>query len=361
MKIMTIEGERVSEPEPEISIVIPVFNEAGNILLLYSEIQAALSDLGRAWEVIFIDDGSTDDTYSILKRLHDQGESLQIIRLRRNFGQTAAMAAGFDHASGKIVVAMDGDLQNDPKDIVRLLAKLDEGYDVVSGWRAHRKDGFWLRRLPSHMANWLISRTTGTRLHDYGCTLKAYRKEMIDELRLYGEMHRFIPALLGGNGARVAELPVNHHARRHGSSKYGISRTIRVILDLLLVKFSISFLTKPLQIFGLVGLSAFVPGLMICAYLVIARVLLSHSLADRPLFLFGILLTVVGAQFVSMGILAEIQIRTYHESANKSIYLVREILNPYFTEKASAGTKQPIGVHRTREKITNKRIDAHSG
>jgi glycosyltransferase involved in cell wall biosynthesis len=329
MESRTLGQESVSRSKLEVSIVIPVFNEAENILPLHSALKSALVELGRAWEVIFVDDGSTDTTYARLKQLNDQGEALRIIRLRRNFGQTAAMAAGFDHASGEIVVAMDGDLQNDPKDIARLLEKLDEGYDVVSGWRANRQDGFWLRRLPSHIANRLISRTTGTCLHDYGCTLKAYRREVINELRLYGEMHRFIPALLQGNGARVAELSVTHHARRKGHSKYGISRTIRVVLDLLLVKFSLSFLTKPLQIFGLVGLLTFLPGMAICIYLVFARIFLAQGLADRPLFLLGILLVVLGAQFVSLGILAEIQIRTYHESSNRPIYLVREFLDSW--------------------------------
>ena len=360
MKPLIIEQECLSLPGPEISVVIPVFNEAGNVLPLYSEIRSALAELGRTWEVIFIDDGSTDGTYSLLKQLHEQGETLRVIRLRRNFGQTAAMAAGFDHARGEIIVALDGDLQNDPADISRLVDKLDEGYDVVSGWRANRQEGFWLRRLPSQVANWLISRTTGTHLHDYGCTLKAYRRELINELRLYGEMHRFIPALLGGNGARVAELPVHHHARRHGNSKYGISRTVRVVLDLLLVKFSLSFMTKPLQIFGLVGLSSFVPGLLICASLVMGRVFFAHSLADRPLFLLGILLTVVGAQFFSMGILAEIQIRTYHESANKSIYLVREILSPHAVEKV-VGEISPVGAHTIRSKNAKKTLEVQTG
>jgi glycosyltransferase involved in cell wall biosynthesis len=353
------EREYLTVVKPEISVVVPVFNESENVLLLFSEIKAALAELTQTSEVIFIDDGSTDATYSRLKQLHEEGEALRVVRLRRNFGQTAAIAAGFDHASGRIIVALDGDLQNDPRDIGRLITKLDEGYDVVSGWRANRKDGFWLRRLPSRIANWLISKTTGTFLHDYGCTLKAYRKEMIDELRLYGEMHRFIPALLGGNGARVGELPVNHHPRRYGKSKYGISRTIRVFLDLLLVKFSLSFLTKPLQIFGLVGLGAFMPGLMICISLIIGRVFFAQSLADRPLFLLGILLTVVGVQFVSMGILAEIQIRTYHESANKAIYLVRDILHPYSREKLVAEIRAPAGAHPNLEKKTKKTIDVH--
>jgi glycosyltransferase involved in cell wall biosynthesis len=282
---------------------------------------------GYAWEVVFIDDGSTDGSVALLRQLHAESDRVRVIEFRRNFGQTAAMVAGFDHSRGEVIIAMDGDLQNDPEDIPRLIDKLDEGYDVVSGWRAHRQDGFWLRRLPSRVANWLISRTTGTYLHDYGCTLKAYRRETVNQLKLYGEMHRFIPAILGGNGARVAELPVMHHSRRYGRSKYGIARTIRVLLDLLLVKFSLSFMTKPLQIFGLIGLASFLPGLAICVTLVFQRVFMVQTLADRPLFLLGILLSVLGAQFVSLGILAEIQIRTYHESANKPTYLIRQILD----------------------------------
>ena len=359
MKSRTLEQESLSPSKLEVSIVIPVFNEADNILTLYSALKSALSELGRAWEVIFIDDGSTDATYARLKQLNDQGETLRIIRLRRNFGQTAAIAAGFDYASGEIVVAMDGDLQNDPKDIARLLEKLDGGYDVVSGWRTNRQDGFWLRRLPSQIANSLISRTTGTYLHDYGCTLKAYRREVIDELRLYGDMHRFIPALLGGNGARVAELPVTHHARRNGRSKYGISRTVRVVLDLLLVKFSLSFLTKPLQIFGLVGLLSLLPGLAICGSLVFGRIFMDQTLADRPLFLFGILLTVIGVQFISIGILAEIQTRTYHEVANKPIYLIREILNPPETTALASESRLSKGSSRLRENKPAKTLHGY--
>jgi glycosyltransferase involved in cell wall biosynthesis len=313
----------------DVSIVVPVFNEVENVPFLYLALGAAMDRTGYSWEVVFVDDGSTDGTASVLRALHARETAVRVVELRRNFGQTAAMAAGFDHARGKIIITMDGDLQNDPNDIPRLIDRLDEGYDVVSGWRANRQDGFWLRRLPSHVANRLISRTTGIHLHDYGCTLKANRRQVINELRLYGEMHRFIPALLGGNGARVAELPVAHHARRYGRSKYGISRTIRVVLDLLLVKFSLSFLTKPLQIFGLVGLLTFLPGMAICIYLVFARIFLAQGLADRPLFLLGILLAVLGAQFVSLGILAEIQIRTYHESSNRPIYRVREFLDSW--------------------------------
>jgi glycosyltransferase involved in cell wall biosynthesis len=334
---------------PSVSIVIPIFNEVDNIQPLYQKLRAAMKPTGYAWEVVFVDDGSTDGSTAVLRKLHAEQAGVRIVELRRNFGQTAAMAAGFDHAEGEIIIAMDGDLQNDPKDIPRLIQKLDEGYDVVSGWRADRQDGFWLRRLPSRMANWLISRTTGTYLHDYGCTLKAYRREIVQELKLYGEMHRFIPALLAGNGARIAELPVIHHPRCYGRSKYGIARTVRVFLDLVLVKFSLSFLTKPLQIFGLIGLLAFVPGAAICAYLVFARIFLAQQLADRPLFLLGILLTMIGTQFVSMGILAEIQTRTYHESSNKPTYLVRGLLEPRSPQPGGGPSAHEIKTPAERE------------
>jgi len=333
---------------PAISVVIPVYNEEQNILSLYNSLKASLEELEKPWEAIFVDDGSTDGTCEILRQLHGHDDQIVVIQLRRNFGQTAAMTAGFDHAHGDIIVALDGDLQNDPKDIGRLINKLAEGYDVVSGWRADRKDGFWLRRLPSQIANWLISKTTGTNLHDYGCTLKAYRAEMIKELRLYGEMHRFIPALMAGNGGRIAEIPVNHRARRHGKSKYGISRTVRVFLDLLTVKFSLSFLTKPLQIFGLVGLLSFIPGSLICSYLVIARFAFHQPLADRPLFLLGILLTVVGIQFVSLGLLAEIQMRTYYESANKSTYAVRGVLKARSDQIRDGDCSGSVRINKTR-------------
>jgi glycosyltransferase involved in cell wall biosynthesis len=322
----TLEEEHLRASRPEISVVIPLLNEAENVEPLFANLRLAMEELGRTWEVIFVDDGSTDSTYRLLRQLHLEDDRVRVVGFRRNFGQTAAMVAGFDHARGDTIIALDGDLQNDPKDVRALLAKLDEGYDVASGWRVNRREGFWLRRLPSRIANWLISKTTGTYLHDYGCTLKAYRSETIKELHLYGEMHRFIPALLGGNGARVCEVPVNHFPRLNGKSKYGISRTIRVLLDLLMVKFFLSFLTKPLQVFGLVGLLTFLPGSAMCSYLLVARLFLNQSLADRPLFSLGILLTVVGVQFISMGLLAEIQIRTYHESSNKRTYKIREIL-----------------------------------
>jgi glycosyltransferase involved in cell wall biosynthesis len=340
MSISVLPHEVTQKSTPYASVVVPVFNEADNVPLLYLALAATMDRTGLAWEVVFVDDGSTDATASILRELHASEKSVRVVELRRNFGQTAAMAAGFDHARGKIIITMDGDLQNDPKDIPRLIEKLNEGYDVVSGWRANRQDGFWLRRLPSRIANWLISNVTGTHLHDYGCTLKAYRREIVQHLKLYGEMHRFIPALLAGTGARIGELLVTHHARRYGRSKYGISRTVRVFLDLLLVKFSLSFLTKPLQIFGLVGLLTFLPGMAICCYLLFARVVLAEPLGDRPLFLLGILLAVLGAQFISLGILAEIQIRTYHESSNRPIYLVRQLLDTLSLQQRAGASAQ---------------------
>jgi glycosyltransferase involved in cell wall biosynthesis len=318
--------DKPDQARPEVSVVIPLFNEAENVLLLYHGLRDAMETTGRTWEVIFVDDGSTDTTYRVLQDLHKQNVGVWVVRLRRNFGQTAALAAGFDQARGDIIVSLDGDLQNDPADIDTLLKTLDDGYDVVSGWRVHRQDGFWLRRLPSHVANWLISKITGVHLHDYGCTLKAYRAEILKELRLYGEMHRFIPALIGGNGARIAELPVHHQPRRYGRSKYGVSRTIRVLFDLVTVKFFLSFLTRPLQIFGLLGLGTFVPGMAICAYMAFLKLVWGYALSERPLLLLGVLLAIVGVQFLCMGILAEIQIRTYYEASNKPTYTIREVL-----------------------------------
>jgi glycosyltransferase involved in cell wall biosynthesis len=318
--------------DPDVSIVIPVFNEAENVTPLYHALTSALQATGYTWEVIFVDDGSSDATFEVLKELHAQDDRLRVVRLRRNFGQTAALAAGFDAAHGAAIVSLDGDLQNDPKDIPMLLEKLAEGYDVVSGWRVDRREGFWRRRLPSQMANRLISLTTGTRLHDYGCTLKAYRAEVVKELRLYGEMHRFIPALLAGNGARIAEVPVAHHPRQHGHSKYGLSRTVRVLLDLLTVKFWLSSLTNPLQVFGLIGLVTFGAGMAICTYLTSLKLFWSAALADRPLLLLGVLLVAIGMQFLCVGLMAEIQVRTYHESCDRSTYTIREILDAPSTD-----------------------------
>jgi glycosyltransferase involved in cell wall biosynthesis len=319
--------------QPLVSIVIPLLNEGDNIQPLYRRLRAAMEQGDWTWEVIFVDDGSTDTTFKLLEELHRQDDHVRVLRLRRNFGQTAALAAGFDAARGARIVSLDGDLQNDPQDIAQLLKKLDEGYDAVSGWRMHRQESFWLRRLPSRLANWLISQTTGVHLHDYGCTLKAYRAELVKELRLYGEMHRFIPALMWGNGARIAELSVQHWPRLHGQSKYGISRTVRVLLDLITVKFCLTSLTRPLQFFGLIGLVTSGAGVAMCLYLASLRIFWGYPLADRPFLLLGILLVVIGVQFLCVGILAEIQIRTYHESSQKPTYAIREILDTYSNGK----------------------------
>ncbi len=310
-----------------VSVVVPLYNEVESLPRLVQEIGAALDASGRDGEVILVDDGSTDGTAGALRDLPDRDPRFRVILFRRNFGQTAAMSAGFDHARGDVVVAMDGDLQNDPAEMENLMRKVeDEGFDIVSGWRRHRKDAFITRRLPSMMANWLIGKITGVRLHDYGCSLKAYRTEVLRNIRLYGEMHRFIPALASWVGASIAEVPVNHRARTHGRSKYGLGRTIRVILDLITVKFLVSFSTRPLQVFGLWGLVLFTVGGGTTLYLVILRVLKQVELARRPILQIAVLLTLVGVQLISMGLLAEMTVRTYHESQAKPTYVIREIV-----------------------------------
>ncbi len=313
--------------EIQLSVIIPVFNEEGNIEPLYREIRGALDGLGVEYEILAIDDGSTDDSFTLLKRVHEEDPRVRVIRFRRNFGQTAAFAAGFDAAQGEIVVTLDADLQNDPADIPPLLAKMEEGYDVVSGWRVERHDPFLTRRLPSMVANRLISELTGVRLHDYGCSLKAYRREVVKNIRLYGELHRFIPALASWMGVQVTEIAVNHRPRGFGRSKYGLSRSIRVLLDLLTVRFLLSYSTRPIQIFGLLGFLSFLIGGVLLAYLGFVRVVLQQPIADRPLVLLAILLTMVGVQLVTMGLLGELVVRTYHESQGKPIYAVREVLD----------------------------------
>jgi glycosyltransferase involved in cell wall biosynthesis len=260
---------------------------------------------------------------SKLKRLDD---SIKIIRFTKNFGQTAAISAGFDYARGEIIITMDGDLQNDPKDIPLLLEKIEEGYDIVSGWRVNRQDRFISKKIPSKIANWLIGLITGVKLHDTGCTLKAYRSSVIKNLRLYGEMHRFIPALASSLGAKVAEVKVNHHPRKYGNSKYGISRTIRVFLDLITIKFLLSFLTRPLQIFGLWGVGFSGLGFLICLYLSILKLFFGQALSDRPLLLLGVLLMILGVQFIGFGLIAEMQTRTYYEVQNKPIYVIKDFI-----------------------------------
>lgn len=310
-----------------LSIIIPVYNEQENLRELHQEIKNVLDKFKKNYEIIFVDDGSVDNSFSLLKQIHKENSRVKVIRLRKNFGQTAALSAGFDYLRGKMVVTMDGDLQNDPKDIPLLINKLEEGYDIVSGWRYKRKDKFFTRRLPSAIANWLISLITGIKLHDYGCTLKAFRKEVVKSIKLYGEMHRFIPAMASLIGVNIAEIKVNHRARKSGKSKYGLSRTIKVVLDLVTVKFLLSYSTRPLQVFGLVGLICGLIGGILGIYLSYQRLILkSIGLANRPLLLLAILLIFMGFQFITLGLLAEMISRAYHESVRKKIYSIREII-----------------------------------
>ena len=312
---------------PYVSLVIPVFNEAENLAELYRELVDALEKSSRAFEVIFIDDGSADSSWTVLRSLQQKDGRIKLIRLRRNFGQTAALAAGFDYARSEIIISLDADLQNDPKDIPLLIRKIEEGYDIVNGWRRKRKDKFLSRRVPSIIANQLISRLTRVRLHDYGCTLKAFRSEVIKNIKLYGELHRFIPAIASQLGVRIAEVEVSHRPRKHGKSKYSLFRITKVILDMLTVKFLLSYSTRPLQIFGLLGLGSGLLGFIISLWLSYQRLALKISVANRPLLLLGVLLIVIGIQFITLGLLAEIMVRAYHESSGKTIYVIREVID----------------------------------
>jgi glycosyltransferase involved in cell wall biosynthesis len=309
----------------ELSVVIPIRNEAPAIPELVSELTSTLTGWGRSFEIIVVDDGSTDDSFEILARLQAADARLRVIRFRRNFGQTAAFAAGFAHARGRLIATSDGDLQNDPRDIPTMVEWIEKGYDIVCGWRKDRKDTL-SRRVPSALANRLISAVTRVRLHDYGCSLKVFRAEVIKPLKLYGEMHRFLPAIASEQGVAIKEVAVNHRARKYGASKYGISRTVRVVLDLVTVKFLLSYATRPLQIFGLIGLVMGFAGVLICGWLAFLRLRELASLSQRmPLLLLGILLIFTGFQLVTLGLLAELQARTYHESQNKPVYVIREI------------------------------------
>ncbi|MCH2109139.1 MAG: glycosyltransferase family 2 protein [Polyangiaceae bacterium] len=315
----TIAGKR----EIDLSVIAPIYNEEESIPHLIAEMHQALDPSGLNFELILIDDGSTDRSYDLLKEAALRDPHLLVVQFRRNFGQTAALQAGLDTARGRQVVLMDADLQNDPKDIPLLLAKLDEGYDLVAGWRKDRKDAFLNRRLPSMIANRIISTTTKVKLHDYGCTLKAMTNELAKELRLYGEMHRFIPAVANWVGVRIIEIPVNHRARQFGTTKYGIGRTIRVILDLITVRFMQSYLVRPMQVFGLTGFLTGAVGFLLCFWLALEKLLFQEEIGSRPLLLLGILLIVVGVQLLSLGLVADVLSRTYHESQNKPPYYVR--------------------------------------
>ncbi len=310
----------------ELSVVLPVFNECGNLELLHEELTEALAALGRSYEILYVDDGSEDGSREILTRLHAEDPHVGVIAFRRNFGQTAALAAGLDASRGDVVVTLDADRQNDPRDIPRLLAKLDEGFDLVTGWRRDRKDDLFLRRLPSLAANVLIRSITRVRVHDYGCMLKAYRGDIARGLRLYGEMHRFIPAIAGDLGARITELEVNHRPRVSGTSKYGISRVVRVLLDLGTVKFLSAFSTRPIHVFGLGGLIVGGLGAVLLAGLGFERLVMGHDIGDRPLVLLAMLMAMTGVQLLTMGLLGEMLARTYHESQGKPIYVVAERL-----------------------------------
>lgn len=309
----------------KISVIIPAYNEKENIRLLYDELVGVMERLSNPYELLFVDDGSVDGTLDVLRAIQQKNDSVIVVSFRRNFGQTAAMSAGFDYATGDVIITMDADLQNDPADIPRLVEKIKEGYDVVTGWRYDRKDAFLNRRLPSIIANKIISWATRVSLHDYGCTLKAFRREIIKNIRLYGEMHRFIPAIASGMGISYTELKVNHRPRQFGASKYGISRTIRVILDLITVKFLLSFATRPIQVFGLLGVVSGGIGFVIALVMTIQRQFFNVPMSDRPLLLLAIMLIFIGVQFISLGLIAELQARTYHEAQQKPVYHVKEV------------------------------------
>ena len=323
----------MTSPKIDVSFVIPVYNEEENLPDFYRELTAAGEKLHGSCEIIFVDDGSRDGSFPALRRIQAADSKVKIIRLRKNFGQTAALAAGFDRSRGEIIITLDADLQNDPADVPLLVAKMNEGFDIVSGWRVKRKDKFVSRRLPSKAANWIISRITKVKLHDYGCTLKAFRRDVVKNIKLYGEMHRFIPAIASTMGVAIAEVPVNHRPRIHGKSKYNITKSVRVALDLLTVKFLLSYSTRPLQIFGLFGLLAGLMGGILGGILSYQRLILKQGIANRPLLLLSVLLIVIGIQFITMGLLGEIMVRIYHEAVEKHIYAVREVIDSDSEEK----------------------------
>ena len=314
------------DPIPYLSIVVPIYNEVDSLPRLLERLRQVLTHSGSSYEILCVDDGSRDGSDLWLRQEASRSHDLRAILLRRNYGQTAAMAAGFGHARGEVIVTLDGDLQNDPADIPRLIEKLAEGYDLVSGWRQARQDAALTRLLPSRIANGLIGWITGVRIHDYGCSLKAYRAELIADMRLYGELHRFLPALAYIEGARIAEIPVTHHARQFGQSKYGLGRTFRVLMDLITIAFFQTFLTKPMHVFGLWGAAALVLGSGLGGYLVFLKLVLNQSIGDRPLLILAVLLVLAGIQLFCFGLLAELVMRTYHESQGRPIYRVREVI-----------------------------------
>jgi glycosyltransferase involved in cell wall biosynthesis len=326
------------------SVVVPFYNEQENIPPLYMKLTEVMDSIGEPYELVFVDDGSKDNTFKVLSDIYEHDRRVNLIRLRRNFGQTPALKAGFDFARGEVIISMDGDLQHDPEEIPKFLEKIEEGYDLVSGWRYARRDHWLMRQIPSRTANWLMAKLSGVDLHDFGTTFKAYRREILQEIQLYGELHRFIPALASTTGARIVEVPIENLRRKAGRSNYGISRTIRVFLDLVMVKFLLDYSTRPLQFFGLLGLAGAGTGLLIGAYVLFKKLYYHMSVMTQhgPLLLLSIALLVSGIQFISMGLLGEIMARTYYESQNKPIYALREVKS-HRKEIDSAEQTRPSG------------------
>jgi glycosyltransferase involved in cell wall biosynthesis len=327
------------------SIVVPFYNEQENIPSLYMKITEVMDAIGEPYEMVFVDDGSKDNSYRVLSDIYEHDRRVNVVRLRRNFGQTAALKAGFDFARGEIVISMDGDLQHDPEEIPRFLEKIEEGFDLVSGWRVNRRDHWLMRRLPSRAANWMMAKLSGIEVHDFGTTFKAYRREILQEIELYGELHRFIPALAGSTGARIAEVPISNPGRKSGRSNYGIGRTIRVFFDLIMVKFLLDYSTRPLQFFGMLGLTGTGTGVLLGLYVVLEKFIRNQNIMSThgPLMLLSIALFVSGIQFISMGLLGEISSRTYYESQNKPIYALREVKSHRKELGDSAESARPSG------------------
>ncbi|NEP63153.1 MAG: glycosyltransferase family 2 protein [Symploca sp. SIO2G7] len=332
---MTISSSSLSQrgSRCELSIVVPIYNEYESIPLLMAKITNVAQSMAVSYELICVDDGSTDGSAELLKTMAKERHTLRIILLRRNYGQTPAMAAGFNYARGKVIVTLDGDLQNEPADIATVYHKLHQGYDLVSGWRKNRQDNTVTRLLPSKIANWLIAQVTGVKLHDYGCSLKAYSAEVVKDMNLYGELHRFLPALAYIEGARISEVPVRHHARQFGQSKYGLGRTFRVALDLLTIYFMKTFLTRPMHVFGPFGAISMLSGVGLSLYLAFVKLILQADIGNRPLLLLAVVLFISGIQLLSVGLLAELMMRTYHESQKRPIYRVREVVGGKVYEK----------------------------
>ncbi len=334
-----------SDSSIKYSVVVPLFNEQENIPPLYMKLTEVMDAIGETYELVFVDDGSRDNTFKVLSDIYEHDHRVNVVRLRRNFGQTAALKAGFDFARGEVIISMDGDLQHDPEEIPRFLEKIEEGFDLVSGWRYARHDHWLMRQIPSRAANWMMAKLSGIDLHDFGTTFKAYRREIIQEIQLYGELHRFIPALASSTGARIAEVPITNLSRKSGKSNYGIGRTVRVFLDLIIVKFLLDYSTRPLQFFGLLGVAGAGLGTLVFGYLGVEKFVHNISIMNQhgPLMLMGVALFVSGIQFISMGLLGEIIARTYYESQNKPIYALREVKSHRKEMGDSAEQARPSG------------------